>query len=164
MDARLREFLFPTLKPEFFLRVALVTLCAYLFFGHVLTPFISRGKSMEPTYRDGSFNFIWKGKYWFSEPERQDVVTVRLAGERVVYLKRVVAFPGETVEFKDGVLLVNGKPLSEPYVYGPCNWNLPPREVDPGQVYLVGDNRSMPMEQHDFGQTSERRIVGAPLW
>ncbi len=78
----------------------------------------------------------------------------------MVYLKRVVAFPGETVEFKDGVLFVNGQPLQEPYVNGPCNWNLPPREVEPGQVYLVGDNRSMPMEQHDFGQTSERRIVG----
>ena len=164
MDARLREFLFPSPRPEFFLRVILVALCAYLFFGHVLTPFVSRGMSMEPTYHDGSFNFIWKGKYWLSGPERQDVVTVRLAGERVVYLKRVVAFPGETVEFKDGVLFVNGKPLQEPYVKGPCNWNLPPRKVEPGQVYLVGDNRSMPMEQHDFGQTSVRRIVGAPLW
>ena len=164
MDARLREFLFPSPRPEFFLRVILVALCAYLFFGHVLTPFVSRGMSMEPTYHDGSFNFIWKGKYWLSGPERQDVVTVRLAGERVVYLKRVVAFPGETVEFKDGVLFVNGKPQQEPYVKGPCSWNLPPRKVEPGQVYLVGDNRSMPMEQHDFGQTSERRIVGAPLW
>ena len=164
MNTRLREFLFPTLKPQFFLRVILIALCAYLFFGHVLTPFVCRGKSMEPTYHDGSFNFIWKGKYWFSEPRRQDVVTVRLAGEHVVYLKRVVAFAGETVEFKEGVLFIDGHPLQEPYVNGPCNWNLSPRKVEPGQVYIVGDNRSMPMEQHDFGQTSERRIVGAPLW
>jgi hypothetical protein len=31
-------------------------------------------------------------------------------------------------------------------------------------VYLIGDNRSMPMEQHQFGQTPLNRIVGSPLW
>jgi hypothetical protein len=29
---------------------------------------------------------------------------------------------------------------------------------------VVGDNRSMPIENHHFGQTSRSRIVGGPLW
>jgi hypothetical protein len=29
---------------------------------------------------------------------------------------------------------------------------------------VVGDNRSMPIEGHHFGQTSKSRIVGVPLW
>ncbi len=164
MHPRLKAFLFPPLKPEFVLRVVLVAVCAYLFFGHVCTPFFARGHSMEPAYKDGSFDFIWKPRYWLSPPERGDVVTVRLAGEDVVYLKRVVALAGDEVEFRQGTLFLNGRPVDEAYVKGPCDWNLPPREVDPGNVYLVGDNRSMPMEQHDFGQTSLRRIVGGPLW
>ena len=164
MNPRLKAFLFPSPTPGFFLRLFSVAALAYLFFGFVATPFAIRGKSMEPTYRDRGFNFIWKPKYWLNGPRRGDVVAVRLAGARVVYLKRVVALPGDRVEFQDGTLFVNGRPVKEPYVEGPCNWNLPPREVEPGQVYLVGDNRNMPMEQHDFGQTSERRIVGAPLW
>jgi hypothetical protein len=29
---------------------------------------------------------------------------------------------------------------------------------------VVGDNRSMPIENHHFGQTSRSRIVGGPIW
>ena len=79
-------------------------------------------------------------------------------------LKRVIATEGETVEFKDGHLLVNGKQIPEPYVKGRYHWNLTPRKVKPHQVYLVGDNRSVPIQTHDFGQTDVNRIVGAPLW
>jgi hypothetical protein len=28
----------------------------------------------------------------------------------------------------------------------------------------VGDNRNMPIENHVFGQTSMKRIVGVPSW
>ena len=164
MNPRLRAFLFPSLSPAFLLRVLIVAASTYLFFGFVCTPFVIRGQSMEPSYRDGGFNFIWKAKYWFSKPSKGDVVAVRLAGNRVVYLKRVVAVAGERVAFRDGTLLVQDRPVVEPYVQGPCGWNLPEREVEPGQVYLVGDNRSMPMEEHDFGQTSVARVQGVPLW
>jgi len=79
-------------------------------------------------------------------------------------LKRVVALEGEELEFRDGKLLVNGKELDEPYIKYPCNWNLPPRQVQKGNVYIIGDNRSMPLNQHTFGQTSIKRIIGAPVW
>jgi hypothetical protein len=29
---------------------------------------------------------------------------------------------------------------------------------------VIGDNRSMPIENHHFGQASKNRIVGVPLW
>jgi signal peptidase I len=164
MDSRLRAFLFPSLTPAFVLRALSVAAAAYLFFGWVCTPFVIRGKSMEPTYRDGGFDVLWKPRYWFSSPERGDIVAVRLAGDRVVYLKRVVALAGDRVSFENGVLVLNGNPTREPYVQGPCGWNLPEREVERGQVYVVGDNRAMPMEEHDFGQTPVRRIAGGPLW
>ncbi len=119
---------------------------------------------MEPTYHDGSINFTWRLHYLLNEPERYDIVTVRFAGKKVMLLKRVVALAGETVEFKNGKLLVNGKKIEEPYVRYPCNWDLEPRLVEEGNVYLVGDNRNMPLKQHTFGQTSIKRIMGVPLW
>lgn len=164
MHPKLRQFLFPKFTPAFIIRLIFVAACAYAFFGFVCTPFVIRGRSMEPTYHDGGFDFVWKPRYIFSEPKRGDVVAVRLAGDKVMLLKRVVALEGDVVEFRDGVLFVDDQPISEPYVQGPCNWNLPPRRVELGRLYLVGDNRSMPMENHDFGQTSKHRIVGAPLW
>jgi signal peptidase I len=119
---------------------------------------------MEPTYHDGGINFCWRVPYFFSEPKRGDVVAVRFAGSKVMLLKRVVAQEGEQVEFRDGKLFIDGKEMKEPYVRNPCNWNLPPRRVERDSVYVIGDNRDMPMENHHFGQTSKNRIMGVPLW
>ncbi len=119
---------------------------------------------MEPTYLDGGFNFCWKLRYLYSRPQRHDVVTVRFAGNRVMLLKRIVALEGEVLEFRSGKLFVNGRPIDEPYVSLPCDWNLTPRVVERGSVYVAGDNRSMGIESHYLGQTSIRRIVGVPLW
>jgi signal peptidase I len=71
---------------------------------------------------------------------------------------------GEELEFRNGKLLINGQLTAEPHVQYSYDWNLPKRTVKKGNVYLVGDNRNVPMEQHDFGQTSIQRIIGAPLW
>jgi signal peptidase I len=152
------------LTPRFLIRICLVAILACLFFGYVLIPIRIQGTSMEPTYRNGGSNFCWKLHYLFSELKRHDVVAVRFAGNKVMLLKRVVALEGEQIEFKDGRLFVDEKELSEPYVVYPCNWNLPPRRVEKGCVYVVGDNRSMPLEQHYFGQTTIKRVIGVPLW
>ncbi len=161
---RIRHFFFPALTPKFLLRISLVALLAYLFFGHICIPIRIKGSSMEPAYRDGSVNFCWRLRYVFSEPQRGDVVAVRFAGTRVMLLKRVVALEEERVEFRDGRLFVNGKYIDEPYVRYSSNWNLPPRLVEKNSVYVVGDNRNMPLENHLFGQTSLNRVIGAPLW
>lgn len=161
---KIRRFFFPALTLKFLIRAAVVGVSAYLIFGHICVPVRIKGISMEPTYHDEAFNFCWRLAYLFSKPKRYDVVTVRFAGKRVMLLKRVVALEGEQVEFRDGKLYVDGKEIHEPYVRYPCNWNLPPREVEKGWVYVVGDNRDMALENHTFGQTSLRRIMGVPLW
>lgn len=161
---RFRQFFFPALTSRLLIRASLIALSAYLFFGYLCTPLLIRGRSMEPTYHDGSINFCWKLRYLFSEAKRYDVVAVRFAGNKVMLLKRVVAVAGEGIEFRNGKLFVDGKEVDEPYVRYPCNWNLPPRQVEKDCVYVVGDNRNMPIENHHFGQASIKRIIGAPLW
>jgi signal peptidase I len=119
---------------------------------------------MEPTYPNGGINFCWRLYLLFSEPKRHDVVAVRFAGTKVMLLKRIVALENEWVEFRNGKLFINGEEMEEPYVRYPCNWNLTPRRVEKSCVYVVGDNRDMPMEMHLFGQASIKRIIGIPLW
>ena len=142
----------------------LIGLAAYLIFGYLCTPIILRGKSMEPTYLDGSINFCWRGRYLFKGPERNDVVIIRLAGERIMLMKRVVALEGDWVEFRNGDLFVNNRKMDEPFVPAGESWNLSPRQVEAGCIYLVGDNRRTSIDQHNFGQTSLSRVVGGPLW
>jgi len=163
-ESAIKKFFFPEITRRYLLRVAVVAISAFIIFKYVLIPFRVQGESMAPTYVTGSFNFCFALRYLFSSPAPPDVVTVRMAGQSIMLMKRVVATEGQSVEFKEGSLYVNGKKVEEPYVSGKSDWNIPPTIVKPGHVYVVGDNRSMPAEAHTFGQTSIQRIVGAPLW
>jgi signal peptidase I len=98
------------------------------------------------------------------EPRRGDVVAVRfLAGPHRMYMKRIVGLPGETVAFHGGHLLINGKPLDEPYVKFQCYWEHEPLQVGPDQYYVVGDNRDNQWEGHAQGRAPRSLILGKVL-
>ncbi len=164
LQAKIRSFLLPSMSKGFVFRLVGVSLAALIFFGYICIPLRIQGKSMEPTYQDGSFNFCWRLSYLFSQPQRFDVVGVKLAGNRVMLLKRIVALSGETVEFRNGKLWVNGVLLNESYLQYPSDWSLAERRVKPDYVYVVGDNRSTAIGGHQFGQAPIQRIVGKILW
>lgn len=161
---KLRAFLWPRITRNYLIRLALLAITAYLLFSQLLIPAWIRGESMHPTYRNGSLTFCWCLRYLLSSPRHGDVVMVRFAGKDVMLLKRVIAVAGETLEFRDGRLYLDGRCVPEEYVELPCNWTLAPRKVKDGHVYVAGDNRSMPIEQHQLGQTPVTRVIGGPLW
>lgn len=158
-----RDFFMPRFTRAYLIRVGIVTACCLFIFGILLTPVWISGGSMEPTYRRIGFNFVNRLTYWRNKPQRGDIVAIYYE-KKVMFLKRVVGLPGETVEFRGGRLFINGQELHEPYVKKSCDWELPPRKVQSGNFYMVGDNRSQPIARHQFGQVSARRIIGAPLW
>lgn len=167
-EERLKNILIWLFKPKmgkaYFIRVGILAAAAFIFFGFVCEPMFLNGESMEPNYHSGTLNFCWAPTYWFRKPERGDVVVMRYAGDRVLLLKRVIALPGDTVEFRDGYLYLNGIRQEEPYVkFKRERWNLKPRKVAEGHYYVVGDNRSMPIYQHKFGEIRQSRLEGALL-
>ena len=161
--ATVAEFFVPKLKRGFFLRMGIVAICAFIICKWFLIPCFIDGESMMPTFPSRGFTFCWTGKYWFSQPQRGDVVIVKYVN-KVFFLKRVVALPGDTVQFRYGVLFLNGSPQKEPYVRYISAWNTKPVKIAPGHCYVVGDNRSQYVENHRFGQIRTNRIVGAPLF
>ncbi len=156
-------FFFPKLARTFLIRLLVVILAAWVFFRFICMPQVIRGGSMLPTYPERGFLFCWTPAYWFKTPKRGDVVIMKY-GPKTMILKRVIALAGDRVAFKDGRLLVNGEVVPEPYIKGPSNWNLPERTVSPDHYYLAGDNRSVPMERHIFGEMHKRYLAGAPSW
>ena len=157
------HFLLPKINICFFVRLAFLTSLALLFFGFICRPAWVKGESMEPTYSRIGFNFCWRPAYWFSMPERGDIVVIRYAGKKL-FLKRVIGLPGDKLIFKEGKLFLNGKEIDEPYVKKSCSWSLPERTVEQDRIYVIGDNRSMPIEMHQFGAVKLNRIYGAPVW
>lgn len=157
------NFILPKFDTCFFVRLGALILASWLFFSFICIPAYVKGGSMEPTYSRIGFNFCWRPAYWFSEPKRGDIVVIRYTGKKL-YLKRLIGFAGDTIAFHNGKLYLNGEEQDEPYVKKSCNWNLPEREVEKGKIYVIGDNRSMPMERHSFGAVKLKRLYGAPAW
>lgn len=91
-------------------------------------PFNIPSGSMKPTLLVGDYLFVSKFAYGYSRfslplgldlfsgrifghlPERGDVVVFKLpSDDRTDYIKRVVGLPGDSVQVRDGVLLINGE-------------------------------------------------------
>lgn len=145
-------------------RIAIIISLAVVVFGWVLVPLRLSGISMLPTYHDGTMNFANRAAYWTREPARGDVVAIRMAGPNAFYVKRIVGVPGERVEIVAGTVRVNEEVLIEPTVVRRAPWNMAPVNLAPGEFFVVGDNRSMKIENHDLGRVSRRRIVGKLLF
>ena len=144
-------------------RVAVLIFTCFVVFRFILLPARIEGISMLPTLKDRSVNFVNRLAYLWHEPRRGDIVGIRLAGPHVMYMKRIIGLPGETVAFVDGRVLINGEVLDEPYEKSPCDWNLPPVKLGPDEYFVVGDNRTMPSENHVFGKVGRDRIIGKAL-
>lgn len=144
-------------------RIVILVVVCFVVFRFVLLPIRVQGVSMLPTYRENRVNFVNRLAYMNGEPKRGDVVAIRYAGVHLMLMKRVVGLPGETVAFERGRLIVDGRPIDEPYVKLPCGWNRPPELVGPNQFFVVGDNRSMGESEHEKGRADRERIVGRVL-
>jgi signal peptidase I len=76
-------------------------------------------------------------------------------------IKRVIGVPGDSVQGKDGRLLVNGKPVDEPYLApGTTTSTFGPVKVRPGHLFVMGDNREGSLDSRRFGQVPEDDLVG----
>lgn len=92
----------------------------------IIEPFRIPSGSMMPTLLIGDFILVNKFSYGIrlpvinkkiidiGEPEKGDVVVFRYPkDESVDYIKRVVAVPGDTLDYKNKTLIVNGKPIKQ---------------------------------------------------
>lgn len=52
-----------------------------------------------------------KGRLLGHLPKRGDIVIVTPPGKREDYIKRVIGLPGDTIELRHGVVILNGKPI-----------------------------------------------------
>ncbi|MBP7276321.1 MAG: signal peptidase I [Kiritimatiellae bacterium] len=143
------------------LALAIVT---YVVFTGPVFPVRLAGISMEPTLRDGEIRWVNRWAFWFRDPRPGEIVLIRpQARGRLLYVKRVLATPGERMRFVDGRLEINGQHVPEPYVVDAERWNTREYLLQPDEFYVSGDNRGQPMEAHTTFVAPRPMIIGA-LW
>jgi signal peptidase I len=129
-----------------------------------ILPVRGEGLSMQPTIRDGELLIVSRVSYRLRAPRRGEIVAVRLAGERAVLVKRILAGPGDRVAIADGDVVVNGVTIAEPYVAHRRPWRMAEVALGADQYFVVGDNRGMPMELHTMGTVARERLIGPVVW
>ena len=119
--------------------------------------------SMEDTIMPGSRLIINRIAYAVSKPKRGDIIAFYFPDdEETVYLKRIIALPGETVEGKNGNVLVDGEPWEEDYVTEEIDNDFGPYYVPTDMYFVMGDNRNDSWDSRfwDHKFVAKKKIIG----
>jgi len=145
---------------EFFLTIILAAVMC-VGFKISLQTFIVLMDSMEPSFHEGQRLLVNKAAYFFSEPQRGDVIIFHAPpGSDGDFIKRIIAVPGDTVAIQQGTVYVNGVPLDEPYLMSPPQYTVAPQEVPANSYFVLGDNRNISYDSHNNYLVPREDIVG----
>jgi len=167
---------------EWAVLAVVAVLIAFVVQRFLFQAFYIPSRSMEPTLMVGDRVLVNKLSYRIHDIRRGDLVVFEAPESQQTptiedFVKRVVALPGETVEFRDGAVYSDGQLLEEPYLpeemVGRTSIERAPPGCDAsaeepfvsctipaGSVLVLGDNRAQSKDGRVFGPIPEDAIVG----
>jgi len=139
--------------------------------------------SMRPTLLEGDLILVNKFIYGakipftnsrlpaFSQLKRGDIVVFIYPDDRKKdFIKRLIAFPGENVEIKNGTIYINDKPLLEPmfnqrYYYNRGDLAVEGQKivVPAGKFFVLGDNSASSKDSRYWGFVPWENILGQAM-
>ena len=104
----------------------------------------------------------------FSEPQRGDIIVFKYPEDpKRDFIKRLIAFGGETVEIRGGRIYIDGKLVEIPatkniYYYnrGQYGEEGKPTKVPQGSVFVLGDNSASSHDSRFWGFGPDENIIG----
>lgn len=140
----------------------------------LFAPIVVDGLSMMPTLKDQDRMIVNKLSYKIGQPDRFDIIVFH-APEQKDYIKRIIGLPGDTIEYKNDTLYVNGKAYKEPYLNeykkqvndGPLTDDFTLAEtpvgrvtVPEGELFVMGDNRRFSKDSRHIGSIPMSKVIG----
>ncbi len=140
----------------------------------LIEPFWVDGQSMESSFHHHDYLIIDKFSYHFRAPQRGEVIVFKFpADPRKNFIKRVIGLPYETVEIKNGKVVIYNKNnpkgfrLEENYIKvkpGEGTYGDLSREIGKDEYFVLGDNREPNMSEDsrypEVGNIPKVNIVG----
>ena len=141
-----------------------------------LSPVKVDGTSMLNTLQHEDWIYMDKIK----QPERGDVVVFKVS-EKVNYVKRIIALPGDSVKTDKGKVMVKINSqgewltIAEPYAYYESNKpqgtylnsmiDIPQIILKEDEMFVLGDNRWGSKDSREIGPIKESSVLGiVPNW
>lgn len=144
----------------------------YIVFTFFLSNETVSGPSMQPTFESGDRVIAIR----HSTLKRNDIVILKAPDEPgALYIKRIIGMPGDTVESKNDVMYINGKPIKQPYLTQyesklpngqlyTNNFSLETlfhvKRVPANSYFVMGDHRDVSKDSRIIGFIKRQAIVG----
>lgn len=138
-----------------------------------LKEFIIQGDCMEPTFKNGQKVKLNINYYKTNPVKRGDIIAFKLKTIEKPYVKRVIALPGDVLNFKNGKVFINGQELRESYLKNrdyliseeEIRILLPSLKandyrVPPKSYFVLSDNRIRKEDSRKFGFLPQEYIIG----
>ncbi len=131
-------------------------------------PFFVEGSSMEPNFENGEYLLIDEISYYFKSPQRGEVIVFHYPLDTSkYYIKRVIGLPGETVEIKNGKVVIyndnnpNGFVMAESYLLreGITSGDIK-KKLGRSDYFVLGDNRLFSSDSRQWGTLPRNDVVG----
>lgn len=156
MDLRgIKEFLKDALKYIIAIVVILIFAIYVVSFQEVIGP------SMNNTLKSGDITVVNKLVFRLRNIKRNEIVSLKKDDK--IMVKRIIGLPGEHIEYKDNILYVDGKKISDSRSSSTKDFKLESIGYDtiPKDMYLVlGDNRTNSSDSRTFGLVKKSDIIG----
>jgi len=141
----------------------------------ILKPIKVNGSSMFPSLHDQALGFSNILAYQLFGLNRFDVVIVYVESMDEYLVKRVIALPNETIEFKNDNLYIDGVEVQERFINSSYQQQIktPTRNftLDFGpviladdEVFLMGDNRPFSSDSRIFGPFKLDAILSKDIY
>lgn len=129
----------------------------------IITPAVVDGDSMLPGLQDNNIIILNKLDYKLNQISRFDVVVVNYNGEKLI--KRVIALPGEHVEYKNNSLYINGFVVNENFNHEDTHdfklESIGYLSIPGDKYFVVGDNRTDSTDSRAIGLIDKKDIMGS---
>ena len=148
---------------EWVLVILVAVLVSFFINNFIIVNATVPSSSMEKTIMTNDRVIGLRLAYIADKPQRGDIIIFRFPDdESILYIKRIVGMPGETVNIRDGKVYINGEELDEPYLTVTTEGDYGPYEVPEGHYFMLGDNRNNSADSRFWNNTylSEEKIVG----
>jgi signal peptidase I len=141
-----------------------LALIIFLGFHAVIQTYVVREQCMEPDFYEGDRLLVNKLAYKFSGPQRGDVVILHPPFDiKLVFIKRVIGLPGDTVAVREGAVFINGTKLDEPYLKEPIAYTMPSQTIPENEYFVLGDNRNIANDSHSGWMVPQGELMGKAL-
>ena len=146
--------------------VVVMLLILYGLYSFFLADTTIVGTAMEPALLQDQQLLVSRATYLLSPPQRGDVVIVRdPMGSGRIITRRVVGLPGEKVEVRGRQVIINNRPINEPYVNTPllASESLTSTtavQLRDDELYVLTDNRLSLSDSRTWGPVKLDGVVG----